>query len=88
MAEAMGCAMDGLNALDLILFVAGTFAAALVTGLVGFAFAIVAAAVWLHFLAPSQAARSFQTETPWTIGPKATINGRTGPARRQIRNLR
>jgi uncharacterized membrane protein YfcA len=34
----------------------GTFAAAFVTGLAGFAFGIVAAAVWLHFLAPAQAA--------------------------------
>jgi len=33
----------------------GTFAAAFVTGLAGFAFGIVAAAVWLHFLAPAQA---------------------------------
>jgi hypothetical protein len=48
--------MNDLHALDLALFVTGTFAAAFVTGLAGFAFAIVAAAVWLHFLAPSQAA--------------------------------
>jgi uncharacterized membrane protein YfcA len=41
--------------LDLALFVAGAFAAAFVTGLAGFAFAIVAAAVWLHFLPPAQA---------------------------------
>ena len=52
----MGCAMDGLQALDLALFSAGTFAAAFVTGLAGFAFGIVAAAVWLHFLAPAQVA--------------------------------
>jgi uncharacterized membrane protein YfcA len=51
----MGYAMNDLHALDLALFVTGTFAAASVTGLAGFAFAIVAAAVWLHFLAPSQA---------------------------------
>ena len=31
--------MDGLQALDLALFVAGTFVAAFVTGLAGFAFA-------------------------------------------------
>jgi uncharacterized membrane protein YfcA len=48
--------MDDLHALDLTLFIAGTFAAAFVTGLAGFAFAIVAAAVWLHFLTPGQAA--------------------------------
>ena len=48
--------MDGLQALDLALFSAGTFAAAFVTGLAGFAFGIIAAAVWLHFLAPAQVA--------------------------------
>ena len=52
----MGYAMDGFPALDLTLFALGTFAAAFVTGLAGFAFGIVAAAVWLHFLAPAQAA--------------------------------
>src|SRR3954451_21478628 len=52
----MGYAMDDLHALDLALFAIGTFAAAFVTGLAGFAFAMAAAAVWLHFLAPSQAA--------------------------------
>jgi uncharacterized protein len=48
--------MDGLQNFDLALFAAGTFAAAFVTGLVGFAFGVVAAAVWLHFLAPAQVA--------------------------------
>jgi uncharacterized membrane protein YfcA len=52
----MGYAVDQFHTLDLILFAAGTFAAAFVTGLAGFAFGIVAAAVWLHFLAPAQAA--------------------------------
>jgi uncharacterized membrane protein YfcA len=52
----MGSALDGFSTLDLALFAAGTFAAAFVTGLVGFAFGIVAAAVWLHFLSPAQAA--------------------------------
>jgi hypothetical protein len=50
----MGYAMAELQIIDLILFVAGTFAATLVTGVAGFAFGIVAAAVWLHFLAPAQ----------------------------------
>src|SRR5207237_2546576 len=50
----MRCAMADLQTLDLILFAAGTFAAALVTGVAGFAFGIVAAAVWLHFLPPAQ----------------------------------
>src|ERR1700746_3357031 len=53
-AAAMGCAMDGPQALDIALFSAGTFAAAFVTGLAGFAFGIIAAAVWLHFLAPAE----------------------------------
>jgi uncharacterized membrane protein YfcA len=47
--------MDGTQILDLALFTTGTFAAAFVTGLVGFAFGIVAAAVWLHFLSPTEA---------------------------------
>jgi hypothetical protein len=45
--------MFGLQIFDLVLFAAGTFAAAYVTGLAGFAFGIVAAAVRLHFLAPA-----------------------------------
>jgi uncharacterized membrane protein YfcA len=55
-AEAMGYAMDGLQALGIALFSAGTFAAAFVTGLAGFAFGVIAAAVWLHFLPPVQVA--------------------------------
>jgi len=51
----MGCAMTDLPIFDLILFASGTFAAALVTGVAGFAFGIVAAAVWLHFLSPAHA---------------------------------
>jgi uncharacterized protein len=54
--ELMGCAMDGLPTLDLALFAAGAFAAAFVTGIAGFAFAVVAAAVWLHVLPPVEAA--------------------------------
>jgi uncharacterized membrane protein YfcA len=50
----MGCVMGELSAVDLILFVSATFAASFVAGLAGFAFAIVAAAVWLHFLPPTQ----------------------------------
>ena len=51
----MGSAMDAFSTLDLALFASGAFAAAFVTGLAGFAFGIVAAAVWLHFLSPAQA---------------------------------
>ena len=46
--------MADLQTLDLILFAFGTFAAALVTGVAGFAFGIVAAAVWLYSLPPAQ----------------------------------
>ena len=46
--------MDGL--LDISLFLLATFAAALVAGLAGFAFGLVAAAVWLHLLDPLQTA--------------------------------
>jgi len=52
----MGHVMDGLQAFDLVLFTGATFAAAFVAGLAGFAFGIVAAAGWLHFLSPAQAA--------------------------------
>jgi uncharacterized protein len=51
--------MSGVD-LDLVayfaLFLAATFAAALVAGLAGFAFGLVAAAVWLHILTPLQTA--------------------------------
>jgi len=50
----MGCAMADLPILDLLLFAAGTFAAALVAGVAGFAFGIVASAARLHFLPPAQ----------------------------------
>jgi uncharacterized protein len=45
-----------VSSLDLVLFVASTFLAALVAGVVGFAFGLVAAAVWLHVLTPLQTA--------------------------------
>ena len=53
--------MADLQTLNLILFVAGTFTAALVTGVAGFAFGIVAASVWLHFLTPAQATCNYAT---------------------------
>lgn len=40
---------------DLVIFLAGAFVAAFVTGLAGFAFGMVAAAIWLHALTPIQA---------------------------------
>jgi uncharacterized protein len=42
--------------LNLVFFLIATFAAALVAGLAGFAFGLVAAAVWLHVLTPLQTA--------------------------------
>jgi uncharacterized membrane protein YfcA len=45
-----------VTSLQLALFLAATFAAALVTGLAGFAFGLVAAGVWLHVLSPLQTA--------------------------------
>ena len=47
--------MDG-TLFDLIIFLSATFAAAVVAGLAGFAFGLVAAAVWLHILTPLQSA--------------------------------
>jgi uncharacterized membrane protein YfcA len=47
--------MDG-SIVNLGIFLGGTFLAALVTGVAGFAFALVASAVWLHVLTPLQAA--------------------------------
>jgi hypothetical protein len=47
--------MGGLT-FDLAFFLLATFAAALVAGLAGFAFGLVAAAVWLHILTPVQTA--------------------------------
>jgi uncharacterized membrane protein YfcA len=48
--------MDDLGALQLVLFLAATFLAAFVAGLAGFAFGVVAAAIWLHVLTPVQTA--------------------------------
>ena len=46
--------MGDVLSLDLALFVGATFGAALVAGVAGFAFGLVAAAVWLHVLTPLQ----------------------------------
>ena len=45
-----------MSELHLSIFLAGVFAAAFVTALAGFAFGVVAAAIWLHALTPLQAA--------------------------------
>jgi uncharacterized membrane protein YfcA len=47
--------MDG-GILDLSIFLIATFAAALVAGVAGFAFGLIAAAAWLHVLSPMQTA--------------------------------
>ena len=47
--------MDG-TIVNLAIYLTATFAAALVTGVAGFAFGLVAAAVWLHILTPMQTA--------------------------------
>jgi uncharacterized membrane protein YfcA len=46
--------MDTAADISLIVFLAGTVAAAFVAGLAGFAFGVVAAAIWLHVLQPSE----------------------------------
>jgi uncharacterized membrane protein YfcA len=48
--------MDDLSLLQLGIFVVATFLASLVAGLVGFAFGLIAAAVWLHMLSPAETA--------------------------------
>ena len=47
--------MDG-STLELTLFLLATFAGALVAGLSGFAFGLVAASIWLYILTPLQTA--------------------------------
>ena len=47
--------MDGIS-LELPLFIFATFAGALVAGLSGFAFGLIAASIWLYILSPLQTA--------------------------------
>src|ERR1700712_2314531 len=47
--------MDGLP-LELPVFLLATFAGAIVTGLSGFAFGLIAASIWLYILTPLQTA--------------------------------
>jgi uncharacterized protein len=47
--------MDG-SLLDITIFLIATFAGALIAGVTGFAFGLVAAALWLHVLTPVQTA--------------------------------
>lgn len=46
--------MPDMAPFELVIFLAGTFTAAFVTALAGFAFGMVAAAIWLHALTPIQ----------------------------------
>jgi uncharacterized membrane protein YfcA len=46
--------MSDAPSIQLAIFLSGTFAAALVTGVAGFAFGIVAAGIWLYALTPTQ----------------------------------
>jgi uncharacterized protein len=48
--------MSSLAPLDLIVFVVACFAGALIAGVAGFAFGLVASAIWLHAIAPAQSA--------------------------------
>lgn len=47
--------MENIISFEFAIFLLGTFVAALVTGLAGFAFGLVAAAIWLYALTPIQA---------------------------------
>jgi len=47
--------MPELLSFDVAIFLCGTLAAAFVTGLSGFAFGMVAAAIWVYALPPPQA---------------------------------
>jgi uncharacterized membrane protein YfcA len=46
--------MSGTNSFDLAIFMGGTFAAAFVTSVAGFAFGMIAAGIWLHVMSPAQ----------------------------------
>ena len=48
--------MLGAVPLDLIVFVVACFAGALIAGVAGFAFGLIASAIWLHAIAPAQSA--------------------------------
>jgi uncharacterized membrane protein YfcA len=48
--------LAGLSLLDIAIFGVGVFMAAFVTGIAGFAFGLIAAAIWLHVLTPAQSA--------------------------------
>jgi len=63
--------MDGTS-LELPLFLLATFAGALVAGLSGFAFGLVASAIWLYILTPLQTA-TLSSHSGWSY--RATRSG-------------
>src|SRR5690349_23979695 len=46
--------MMALDSLQVLVFLVAAFAASLITGMAGFAFALIAAGPWLHVLTPAQ----------------------------------
>src|ERR1700688_885488 len=60
--------MDQILSSNFVIFQLGTFAAALVTGVAGFAFGLVAAAIWLYALTPLQT-------TALIVGYAALVQG-------------
>jgi len=56
--------MFGVAPFELTIFALGTFVAAFVTGAAGFAFGLVAAAIWLYVLSPSQTTALIVTYGP------------------------
>jgi hypothetical protein len=51
-----GSTIGSLGLSQLIHFLCATFAGAIVAGLSGFAFGLIAASVWLHLLTPAETA--------------------------------
>jgi uncharacterized protein len=47
---------EGQNLGSRVLFILATFVGALVTGIAGFAFGLIASAIWLHAITPAQSA--------------------------------
>src|SRR5262249_49656807 len=61
-ATRQDCAANGpmdITIINLALYLTATFAAAFVTGVAGFAFGLVTAAIWLHILTPTQTTTLF-----------------------------
>jgi uncharacterized membrane protein YfcA len=48
--------MPSLGALELAIFILACFGGALIAGIAGFAFGLIASAIWLHAISPSQSA--------------------------------